>query len=406
MFNNGAFGGAAKRYTLLYQELLTKYPQSVYLIVNNHLYEQILSIFPEINKENIFVLDPEKNSPASEIRTNTTYYSDHTPDPLQIDRQTSLLRKIFWYYKNYYIQKKIFKKIDDIRLKYNVKVFAGVFSGGLPLVFYLKNKRRKASVIFANMDSWFSEVHADMKKLWYRKYYSFNYLMENADYTDFLSPFILDGVKKRNVKINEDSVSEAPCSFADYSKCTPGDKSKMEIVFSARLEPDKNPMMYLEAVKILHKKYPEIKFHLLGEGSLVFEIENYLKENDLSEAVNFRFHKNPPEIFARTSIIISLQTGTNYPSQSLLEAMACGNAVIASNTGDTSLFINDKNGVLIPLDTNALTDAIEKLISGKDHLREMGINAAKFVLTNHTAEKYCEYFEDLVKKAYDKNFIE
>ncbi len=404
MFNNGAFGGAAKRYTLLYRELLTKYPQSVYLIVNNHLYEQILSIFPEIIKENIFVLDPVKNSPASEKRTDTTYYSDHSPDPIQIDRQTSLLRKIFWYYKNYYIQKKIFKKIDDIRLKYNVKVFAGVFSGGLPLVFYLKNKSRKASVIFANMDSWFSEVHADMKKLWYRKYYSFNYLMENADYTDFLSPFILSGVKKRNVKINESSTSVAPCSFADYSKCTPGDKSKMEIVFSARLEPDKNPMMYLEAVKILHKKYPEIKFHLLGEGSLVFEIENYLNENYLNEAVNFRFHKNPPEIFARTSIIISLQTGTNYPSQSLLEAMACGNAVIASNTGDTSLFINDKNGILIPLDTNALTGAIEKLINNRGQLREMGNYAPKFVLTNHTAEKYCEYFEALVKKAYDKNF--
>ncbi len=404
MFNNGAFGGAAKRYTLLYKELLKKFPDNIFLIVNNHLYYQIRSIFPELNTKNIFVIDYKNDSSKAEEKENTTFYSDHSPDPILIDKNTSLPRKIYWFYKNLYKQKNIFKKIEAIRSKYNIKVFAGVFSGSLPTVFYLKDKRRKVSVIFANMDSWFSEVHPDMKLLWYRKYYSFNYIMENADFVDFLSPYILEGVKQRNVKIKNEAASIAPCSFADYSKCRVGDKSQIEIAFSARLEPDKNPIMFLKAAAVLHKKYPEIKFHLLGEGSLVFEIEKFIKDNKLSKAVDFKFHKNPPEVFANTSIIVSLQTGTNYPSQTLLEAMACANAVIASNTGDTRLFISEKNGLLINLNTNELVRALEELINNKTLLSQMGNYSREQVLTRHTAERYCEYFTSLLKKAYDKNF--
>jgi glycosyltransferase involved in cell wall biosynthesis len=228
--------------------------------------------------------------------------------------------------------------------------------------------------------------------------------MEHADYVDFLSPYIYEGVKKRNINISEDAVSVAPCSFIDYSKCSAGNKSQFEIAFSARLEPDKNPLMFLESAKTVHSKYPEVTFHLLGEGTLVPEIDNFITQNKMESYVNFRFHKNPPEIFANTSVFVSLQTGTNYPSQSVLEAMACGNAVSASNTGDTRLFINETNGLMINIHTGELASAIEKLINDKQLVKTLGTNARAFALENHTAEKYIDYFTRLVQKAYSKNF--
>jgi glycosyltransferase involved in cell wall biosynthesis len=162
--------------------------------------------------------------------------------------------------------------------------------------------------------------------------------------------------------------------------------------------------MFLEAAKIIHEKHPEVRFHLMGEGSLVHEIKSFIEENKLEDVVNFRFHKNPPEVFANTSIFVSLQTGTNYPSQSVLEAMACGNAIIASSVGDTEMFINKDNGVLIPLEINALVNAIENMISDKANTRTLGTNAREYALKNHTAEKYLEYFSGIVKKAYSMNF--
>jgi len=402
VFNHGAFGGAAKRYTQLFLSLNILYPDRFYFFINYHLFEQIQNIFNNLPLERIKIIDFKKNVKLENLKNSSVlpkFYSDNIPDPLLTDKNTTIFRKIYWYYKNKFRQKTLFKQIEKYRKELDIKIFNGVFAGILPLVFYSDRKARKPSVIFSNMDSWFSEVHSDMKRLWYRKYYSFNYAIEKCDYVDFLSPYILEGVKERNVKINKDSVSIAPCSFIDYSKCSIGDKSNFEIAFSARLEPDKNPMLYLEAAKEIAAKYPFVKFHLLGEGTLVNEIKNYIESNNLTGNINFQFHKNPPEILAKTSVFVSIQTNTNYPSQSVLEAMACGNAIIASNTGDTNMFINSKNGLLIELNKTGLVSALEKLINDAAGTKILGINAREFAINNHTEKKYIEYFTGLVKKA-------
>lgn len=370
------------------------------------MHTQIISIFPEIDTKNIRIVDINlTQAEVQEVNTNSpAYYADHSPDPMEIHKNSSYLRKIYWYYKNKFRQKKLFNIIERYRKELDIKVMIGVFSGGIPLVFYTDEQPGKTSVIFANMDSWFSDVHSNMKQLWYRRYYSFNEIMEKADIVDFLSPYILEGVKKLNVNIKEESTDIAPCSFIDYSKCIIGEKSVFEIAFSARLEPDKNPLMFLEAAKQIHLKYPEVKFMLMGEGSLVHKIKHFIKENELADVIDFRFHKDPPKILANTSVFVSLQSGTNYPSQSVIEAMACGNAVIASNTGDTDLFINNNNGQLIPLELNGLVKAMEEMIINKENTIALGKKAREFVMQNHTSQRYINYFTGIIKKAYQKKF--
>ena len=333
----------------------------------------------------------------------TRYYSDNIPDPLEVDKRSSFPRKIYWYYKNMFLQKKLFGKIEALRKNLDIKVFIGVFSGVLPLTFYLFDSPRRAGVIYSNMDSWFVDVHRDMKKLWYRKYYSFNNAIENSDAVDFLSPFILEGIRDRGIKIDDNRAFISPCSFVDYSKCLVGDKNDIEIAFASRLEPDKNPIMFLEAATVISKEFPDVKFHLLGEGILAFDIEKYINEHNLNKVVNFCFHKNPPDVFKNTSIFVSLQSGTNYPSQSILEAMACENAIIASNKGDTGLFINDKNGVLINLNAGELISSIRSLITNKDHTKALGTYARNFALENHNIERFVDYYIKLIEKVASKS---
>lgn len=409
MFNDGAFGGAPKRYYLLFKYLCSKFPGKFYLLLNNHLFLQIKSIFPDLDDTNIRVVDlkpisTEKYSQSTTKKIFSIPYDKPSLDADELDTLYSLPRKIYWYLKNYLRQKRLFLKIEKLRIENDIQVFYGVFSGVLPLVFYISEKQKRASVIFSNMDSWFSEVHSNMKKLWYRKYYSFNYALENSDAVDFLSPYIREGVKKRNVNINNDNCFVSPCSFTDYSKCTSGNKDGFEVAFAARLEPDKNPIMFLEAALIINKKFPEIKFYVLGEGSLANEVAAFIKQNSMEKNVNFFFHNDPPQIFSRTSVFVSLQTGTNYPSQSVLEAMACGNMIIASNSGDTGLFINNKNGCLIPLNTGQLAGAVEEAYLNRDKTLAKGKYAARFVSEYHTIEKFSDYFLELILKANTKNF--
>jgi glycosyltransferase involved in cell wall biosynthesis len=256
------------------------------------------------------------------------------------------------------------------------------------------------------MDSYFIDVHRDMKKLWYRKYYSFNYALENADAVDFLSQYILNGIKERGINLDEKKAYISPCSFADYSRCTSGNKSNFEVAFASRLEPEKNPIMFLQAASIINREFPYVKFHLLGEGTLAFEVEKYINENNLKETVNFCFHKNPPEVFKNTSIFVSLQSGSNYPSQSILEAMACGNAIIASNTGDTNLMVNESNGILINLGRDELVKALRELIANREKTKQLGIAAQKYVIENHNIEKFTDYYLDLIIKVHKSKISE
>ena len=155
-------------------------------------------------------------------------------------------------------------------------------------------------------------------------------------------------------------------------------------------------MLYLESARELLKEFPSFKFHLLGEGSLVNEINKFILDNNLSGNINFTFHKNPPEVFKETLIFVSLQTGTNYPSQSVLEAMACGNAIVASDTGDTKLFVNDSNGILVELNVNSIVSAIKRLIADVPAAKTLGLQAAKFAIANHTIDKVSEYYLELI----------
>lgn len=399
MFNNGALGGAQKRFTNLFLHLNKLHPETFFLIINIHVKNQLERIFSNLPEKQIRVIEipGDKNSLVNAADAGSPlYFKDTVPDPIEVDKEVSWLRKIYWYNKNRIRQKNIFKNIELVREKLKIETFIGVYSGVLPLVFYF-DKPNHPKIIFSNMDSWFTEVHADMKKLWYRKYYSFNYAMENADAVDFLSPYVYEGVKKRNVNIDMNKSYVAPNSFVDYSKCFTGDKSGFEVAFCSRLEPDKNPMLFLEAAKNVVEKIKDIKFYILGEGSLVNDVENFISANKLQNKIDFTFHNNPPEIFSRTTVFVSLQSGTNYPSQSVLEAMACGNAIIASNVGDTTLFINESNGLLINLNKDELVKAIIKLYSDRKLTSSLGNNARGFVLREHTVEKMSSYYLNLIQ---------
>jgi glycosyltransferase involved in cell wall biosynthesis len=407
VFNNGAFGGAAKRVANLFLHLNRLYGDNFYFFVNKHLYNQIKNVYGSLPDEYIRIIDikdPVDNLSGSSLTNEPQYFKDVIESPVDVDKRTGYFRKVYRFFKNKHRQREIFKQIENYRAEFDIKVLNGWSAGVLPLAFYFKDSIRRASVVFSDTDSWFTDVDEDTDKLWYRKYYSYNHVLENSDLLDFLSPYILKGVKLKGVVLDEEKIMVSPCSFVDYSKCKIGDKKNIEIAFCARLEPDKNPLLYLEAAKELLKKHPEVKFHLLGEGTLVYEIKNFIQSNELGNSVNFSFLKQPSEIFTNTSVFVSLQTGTNYPSQSVLEAMACGNAIVASNRGDTELLINNKNGVLINLDVKSLIVTLDNLIKNPEETFRLGFEGSVYVRKEHTIEKYAEYFLNILNLAYNKHF--
>jgi glycosyltransferase involved in cell wall biosynthesis len=393
----GVYGGAEKRFIKLFEYLSNIYPDRYTFIVTWSLYNKIIELFPIYPTKNLVPLGSKflnsgRNKTASGFIQKKKEPGNHP----------GFVKQIYRFIKNYKIQKKYFLEIDQIRKEKNINCFIGIYSGIIPLYFFLMKKKREIGIVFCDMDSWFSDVLPKEKKYWYRKYSSFNYALENSDHIDFLSPFIREGVKERGIKIKDESVSITPCSFTDYSKCKIGDKSIFQVLFAGRLEKDKNPDLFLKAAIILSQKYPEIIFHIMGEGRISTDIQSQIINSGLNNITFHGFHPEPTKLLADSSVFVSIQTTNNYPSQSVLEAMGCGNAIIATDVGDTRMFVNEQNGILISLDVWELTQAIEKLYLNKELRRQLGGFAYQYVRQNHTVGKVADYYVDLFKLVSSK----
>ena len=86
-----------------------------------------------------------------------------------------------------------------------------------------------------------------------------------------------------------------------------------------------------------------------------------------------------------STVFCSLQKYGNYPSQALLEAQACGNYCIVTDTGDSRMIVEHGRGKLINDDSESLWNAIEFAMN-------MSAEDQKLV-----AEKAREY----IQKSYD-----
>lgn len=154
------------------------------------------------------------------------------------------------------------------------------------------------------------------------------------------------------------------CDTEKFKVC--GEKHN-KIIYASRFDHQKNPMMYLRAIRIIIDKYEHLvkdwKFLLFGNGILLPEINNYIIENNLGNYLELRTDVSDMSVvFPTTKCYVSTQDYENFTSLSMIEAMACGNVVIARNVGQTEYFVKDQvNGFL--LNENTPEDLAEKIVA-------------------------------------------
>jgi len=160
------------------------------------------------------------------------------------------------------------------------------------------------------------------------------------------------------------------------------------VLYLGQLEPWKGVSTLLKAAKEL----PQISFKLLGSGSSKDELIKQKADSVLNN-VEFEGFKTGEELnqnIQRASIIVvPSECYENYP-YSVMEAMAFGKPVIASNLGGIpELVINNKTGFLFEKGNYfELAEKIKKLFSDEVKLLEFGQNAYEFASNNLNEELF------------------
>lgn len=269
----------------------------------------------------------------------------------------------------------------------------GVWTGGIwvwPFKYIFRFK-----FCYAYMDS----NYDSLSKSWHRLFDSEYWALRNADIVDCLSPKIAKDLPGLVNLRKKTKISITPNSFIDYTNYFPVYPKKNQIVFSSRLYPQKNPLLLLEAMYLLQKSgrlNKDYNVIIIGEGPMKTKLEKYINEKQLMNINLFGFTLHPYKILQKSRIFLSLQSNDNYPSQSLIEAMACGNAIIATNTGCTNLLITEKEGILINKNILSTASALEYLINNPKVCKTMGENARDKVINTHTVEKFIDYLKTIM----------
>lgn len=171
----------------------------------------------------------------------------------------------------------------------------------------------------------------------------------------------------------------------------------------------------IEAVASIYTTHPNIKLVLIGTGDQMEEWQILSKHLGIKENVHFVgsvrrdeiiTYYNACDIFVMPSIVDQLGNIDDRPV-ALLEAMACGLPVIATNFPGNALTITqNRSGLLVPeKDISAIVHALQKFISSPKLRKRLGKEASKSVVRNLSmyavGKKYTEIFEH-VKKTCEK----
>jgi len=214
-----------------------------------------------------------------------------------------------------------------------------------------------------------------------------------------------DGVKRKIAKENKFLVTKNGICWKE--KITKEEaKKKMnaktnEIVTGmvGRLAYQKDPLMFLEVGKEIIKKFPKTKFILIGDGPLMKECKDFVKENELEKTV-FLLGEKPPgetrELLTGLDIFVLTSKFEGLPL-TVVEAMFAGLPIIATNVGGISEVVkNEVGGFLInPPSREKLIEKISYLIKNPLERRKMGQKNRKFAKENLTLEKMVEEYENL-----------
>ena len=186
-------------------------------------------------------------------------------------------------------------------------------------------------------------------------------------------------------------------NFSKIPERAEREENKISIIFARRLVEYRGIRIFTNAIKKIKKVHPEVSVTIAGEGPEKEWMQQQLQELD---GVIFTSYK--PEdslsIHQKHDIAVVPTRGSEGTSLSLLEAMATGCAVIATNVGGmTNIILDGFNGLMISPDSDELADALLKLIENEELRRKLSFNARETVTEVFSYEKWRERWIKLIQ---------
>jgi glycosyltransferase involved in cell wall biosynthesis len=221
-------------------------------------------------------------------------------------------------------------------------------------------------------------------------------LLEHLVQSDRVRPSRLTLIRN---SVDTARYSPGPGSAEALPHCAP------VIGSTAMLRPEKGVRTLLEAFAALARKSPSAGLLLVGGGPMLGELEARVQELGLADRCLLTGAVADVLPWLRRMDIFVLPSLSEALSNSLMEAMAAGCAVVASNVGgNPELVVDGETGLLFPPgDLPALAEKLETLAGNEPLRRRLASAGRAFLERNFSREKSLGLLSDLYSRCLERN---
>ncbi len=202
-------------------------------------------------------------------------------------------------------------------------------------------------------------------------------------------------------RLRERGIAPAKIAFVRNVVETAADakapNSLINILFAGRLDANKRPAMFLRLAARLAKELPDarLRFAIAGDGVLRESLEKTAAELKLAPG-RLKFLgacEAMGEIYNSADILVATSRREGTPNV-VLEALANGLAVAATDAGGTREILDENCGILVGTDDEEnLFKAVRRLIENQALRQSFGANGRRYVIENHSLERLRNHLE-------------
>lgn len=174
------------------------------------------------------------------------------------------------------------------------------------------------------------------------------------------------------------------------------DPSSRFVAIVANLRPVKDHRTFLKAMRLVHEAVPDSAFLLAGEGSLLDDLKALAGELGIGSRTFFLGRcRKPEEVLALSEVCVLSSTSEGF-SNSILEYMAAGRPVVATDVGGAREAITDETGFLVQAgDDRKLAQHVIFLLQNPERAAWLGQRARTIVASEFSAARQLEKIEKL-----------
>jgi glycosyltransferase involved in cell wall biosynthesis len=175
----------------------------------------------------------------------------------------------------------------------------------------------------------------------------------------------------------------------------------------AALRPEKNHELFLHAAAEVRSEHPDARFLIIGDGPRRGELEQLAAKLDVAGAVHFLGSRSDVEELLPAMDVFALTSHNEANPVSILEAMACGVPVVASDVGSVSESVESEiTGYLASQGAvNEHAARWLELLRDEPLRRSMGLAARNRVVERWSLEAMVGGYEDLIAEIYDRKSL-